>query len=82
MQAFATANGAAAKYHETLTVAWMAIVAERLASTPDLDWDAFAATHTELFARPSLVHRYYADDLLKSDRAKRVFILPTTVNVA
>lgn len=76
LQAFATAKGAAAKYHETLTVAWMALVGERLAATPDLDWVAFASAHTDLFAQPSLVSRYYSDEVLKSERAKRVFVLP------
>lgn len=79
LQAFAAAKGAAAKYHETLTVAWMALVAERLASTPDVDWDGFAATHTDLFARPSIVSRYYKEETLKSERAKGVFLLPDAV---
>ena len=81
LQAFATAKSAAAKYHETLTVAWMALIAERLASTPDLDWDGFAETHIDLFAQPSIVSRCYKAETLKSERAKCVFLLPDAVRI-
>lgn len=76
LQAFATAKRATHKYHETITVAWMALVAERLAATPDLDWSGFATAHPDLFQRPSLVTRFYSDEKLASDLARRTFVLP------
>jgi hypothetical protein len=76
LRAFATAHGAPGKYHETMTVAWMLVIAERLAAVPDLDWPAFAARHPELFATPSLLARYYTADTLGSERARRSFVMP------
>jgi hypothetical protein len=76
VRAFAAAQGATGKYHETVTVAWMLIVAERLAATRDLDWAAFATRHPDLFARPSLLTRYYTCETLASDRARGAFVMP------
>jgi hypothetical protein len=77
LRRFAARHGATMKYHETITVAYMALIAERLAQTPDLDWPAFAARHPELLARnPSILARYYADATLQSELAKRTFVLP------
>ena len=76
LQAFAAAKGASHKYHETITVAWMALVAERLARTPDLAWDGFAAAHPELFQRPSHVTQLYSEARLASDDARCTFVLP------
>jgi hypothetical protein len=77
LRRFAAAQGAADKYHETITVAWMALVAERLQASPDLDWDAFAARYPELLVRtPSILARYYSDDCLRSPIARRTFVLP------
>lgn len=73
---YASSLGASAKYHETMTVAWMALVAERLAATPDLDWDGFAAAHPELFETPSLLTSYYSEECLASARARHTFVLP------
>ncbi len=82
LRAFAASKGAAHKYHETITVAWMALVAERHARTPDLEWDAFAAAHTDLFERPSLVTRYYSPEAIASETGRRTFVLPDRVGVA
>ena len=49
---------------------------ERLAATPDLDWDGFAAAHPELFETPSLLTSYYSEECLASARARHTFVLP------
>jgi hypothetical protein len=77
LRGFAARHGATMKYHETITVAYMSLIAERLHETPDLDWDAFAAGHADLLARtPSILDRYYTNATLQSARARRTFILP------
>jgi len=74
---FAEANGAGRKYHETITVAYMLAIAERLADARALDWPAFAVRHPELFQRtPSLVDRCYSKAVLDSDRARATFVMP------
>lgn len=77
LQRFATAQGQPGRYHETITVAYMLIVADRLADSRDLAWPAFAARHADLLVRkPSALARFYSDALIASDRAREVFVMP------
>lgn len=78
LRGFAEARGKPERYHETITTAFMALVAERLDTTgADLDWDGFAARNADLLAwSPSILDRYYQPETLASDRARRVFVLP------
>ena len=77
LRRFARAKGAAHKYHETITVAYMLIIAERLELAPELDWREFEAANADLLIRsPSPLSQYYSDGLLASDRARIEFVLP------
>ena len=76
LQRFATAKGASGKYHETVTVAWMLIVADRLSNARELAWEAFAAANPDLFSHPSPVDLLYRPDTLASDRARYGFVMP------
>lgn len=73
---FAAAKGASAKYHETVTVAWVLLIAQRVGETPTLKWVDFAAHHADLFSQPSPLERYYEPATLASDRARRGFVMP------
>jgi hypothetical protein len=75
LRRFAAVNGASGKYHETITVASMALIAERLDASADASWDQFIATHPDLLDR-RLLAGYYPESTLGSDRARRVFVLP------
>ena len=56
LQAYAASLGASGKYHETITIAWLLLIAERLdAGARPLTWREFADRHPELFGAPSLV---------------------------
>ena len=79
LRRFTEAAGAAAKYHETLTWAYLAVVAQRMAEDPA------ATTSLELLARhPDLVDhrrgamaRYYdIAAITQSPLARAVFVLP------
>jgi len=76
LRAFAAANNVSGKYHETMTVAWMLLIAERVGVDRDGAWEVFAARYPELFATPSLVSRYYSDAVLASERARQHFMMP------
>jgi hypothetical protein len=76
LRVFADAKGATGKYHETMTVAWMLLIAERLATARDLDWSTFASQHPELFTKPSLLARYYSPATLASAHARSHFVMP------
>lgn len=61
-------------YHETITIAFLALIAERMAEGPG-GYDAFAAANPDLFSK-SVLERWYAPDRLASAQARRTFLLP------
>ena len=64
-------------YHETITWAFLLIVAERLAREPAETWDAFAADNADLLSwQPSILDRYYSKELLGSALARATFVMP------
>jgi hypothetical protein len=78
LQRFADAQGKPGLYHETITVAYVLLINERLADFPAVsDWASFAAAHSDLLRwKPSVLERYYTHDTLWSDRARRTFVMP------
>jgi hypothetical protein len=75
LQALAGKLGKPDLYHETVTVAFMALVAER---TPTGDWDSFIAAHPELCER-GLLDGWYSKGLLASGAARKTFVMPDLV---
>lgn len=74
---FAGAKGAAGLYHETITWAFLLLIAEREARTPSETWPAFASANSDLLTwQPSILNRYYSKELLSSDLARRTFVMP------
>lgn len=77
LKAFAAAKGVPGLFHATITWAYLAIVAERLGTTPDGTWSAFAAAHADLFRwKPSVLDVYYSPARLWSDAARATFLMP------
>ena len=80
LRQFAGRQGASGLYHETVTVAYLLLINERLNGHDHLDWEAFAAGNPDLLAwKPSLLDRLYAPETLASDRAREVFLMPDRV---
>ena len=74
---FADAKGAHGLYHETITWAFLLIIAERLARQPAATWEVFADANNDLLSwKPSVLSRYYSPELLRSDLARRAFVMP------
>ena len=74
---FADAKGATGLYHETITWAFLLLIAERQAKCGAETWEAFAAANADLLVwKPSILERYYSSEVLKSDLARRVFLFP------
>jgi hypothetical protein len=74
---FAEAKGAHGLYHETITWAFLLLIAERQARTNAATWEEFAASHPELLVwKPSILEKYYSRKLLASDLARRTFLMP------
>src|SRR4051812_43685451 len=77
LQRFAASKGQPGRYHETITVAFMIIIGERLDGARALTWDAFAARNPDLLRRqPSVLSQFYSDDVLASPRARETFVMP------
>jgi hypothetical protein len=78
LRRFATARGKPGLYHETITVAYVLLIYERLdGAARRLSWQEFADRHPELLSwKPSILDRYYLPNTLMSDRARRTFVLP------
>jgi hypothetical protein len=76
IQRYAAHLGKPGKYHETITVAYLALIQERLSGGGDAgDWVSFQERNPDLF-EPDLLLRYYSRSELESDLARRTFILP------
>jgi hypothetical protein len=78
LKRFAAALGTPELYHETITVAFVLLINERLDETGRAaTWEEFAGAHPDLLAwKPSILDRYYRAETLASSRAKRVFVMP------
>jgi hypothetical protein len=72
-----TALGAPEKYNETLTWAWMVVVAERRAQAPEgEDFAGFLARNGDLLDHRATLATYYAPAELGAPAARRTFVLP------
>lgn len=75
LRSYAAAHGKPERYHETVTVAFLALINERLQLQGDGgDWRGFLAQNHDLLDRRLLTH-YYRPETLASPAARRVFIL-------
>jgi hypothetical protein len=76
LRRFAHAKGKPGLYHETVTLAFVFLIRERMNGAAE-GFDAFEARNPDLFAwRPSVLERYYRPETLASPRAREMFLLP------
>jgi len=76
IQAFAARLGKSTLYHETLTIAYLALIAERLIEEPrDLAFERFLERYPELQSH-AYFEEYYPRGTLDSVEAKATFVLP------
>jgi hypothetical protein len=77
LKRFAEKQGAPQLYHETITVAFVLLINERLSGAHEMLWADFAARHPDLLAwKPSVLDRFYREETLWSERARRTFLMP------
>jgi len=74
LRAYTARHGAADKFHETLTVAFLALISHHL----DADgWDSFRVEAARLFEDPQrLLWRFYSPEILADPAARRAFVAP------
>jgi hypothetical protein len=64
-------------YHDTVTVAFVRIIAARILASPDDDFPEFRSRHADLFTKtPSPLNRYYSNERLSSPEAVVSFVEP------
>ena len=76
LKKFAAAQGKAERYHETITTAYFLLINERLERTEAVNWEGFARCNPDLICENNILHRYYRENTLASELAKRVFVFP------
>lgn len=62
-------------YHETITVAFLALINERRARDAAQSWDEFRANNTDLFDKRCL-EKWYGAEELATELARKTFCLP------
>ena len=77
LQRVAASLGRPEKYHATVTVAFLALVAERRVRTGVGDWESFAAAAPDLLDRRALL-RWYDPAQLADEVARATFVLPAS----
>ena len=63
------------KLHHTITIAFLAVIAERMAEAPHADFAALLAANPDLMDK-TILGRWYEPERLKSDAARSRFVLP------
>jgi hypothetical protein len=77
LRRYTASKGAAAKYHETITIAWLLIVRDRLEGARHLTWREFVERNPDLVGGSgSVLAAHYSDALLTSAAARERFVLP------
>src|SRR6516164_3480982 len=62
-------------FHQTVTIAFLSLIAERMESRPAADFAAFAQRNPDLLDKGALT-RWYRPERLASESARRTFLLP------
>ncbi|HLI65440.1 MAG TPA: hypothetical protein VKU90_03665 [Caulobacteraceae bacterium] len=75
LRAIAARAGAPGAYHETITLAFLALIAERRASGGHRAFEPFARDNPDL-ADKTILRRWYAPERLGSPLARQTFLLP------
>ena len=75
LRAMAANAGKPQAFNQTITVAFLAVIAQRMADAAGLDFAAFAQCNPDLFER-SLLKRWYRPEQLATPLARGSFLLP------
>lgn len=75
---FATTHGKPGLYNETISWAFMLLIRERIARAGHPQtWTEFVACNADLLSwKENILKKYYRDETLHSDLARRTFLFP------
>lgn len=75
LKLLAAKGGRPEVYHETITVAFLALIGERRMRVKHADWREFKTHNSDLLDKRCL-ERWYDADYLRSDVTRKTFCLP------
>jgi hypothetical protein len=78
LRAIAARAGNLGAYHETITLAFLALIAERRATGCFENAEDFISSKPDVLDK-TILNRWHSPERLQSDLARRVFVLPEAV---
>jgi hypothetical protein len=75
LRAMAARVGKPQAFHQTVTIAFLSLIAERIDSGHYTDFDSFARANGDLLDKAALA-RWYPSERLATDAARHAFLLP------
>jgi hypothetical protein len=73
---YATHHGKPHRYHETITVAYVALIQQHICERgPGDGWESFARDNAELLDANLLI-QFYSRERIESAMARKIFLLP------
>ncbi len=75
LRAMTAQAGKPQAFNQTVTIAFLAVIAERMESRAPSDFAAFERAHPEVFDKAVLA-RWYPRERLAADVTRRIFVLP------
>jgi hypothetical protein len=75
LRSMAARAGKPQAFNQTITVAFLAVIAQRMETAAGTDFAGFVARNVDLFDR-KLLQRWYRPEQLASPLASRAFVLP------
>jgi len=75
LRSMARRAGKPEAFHQTVTIAFLALIAERMEGGEWQDFAAFERANPQLMEK-DLLSRWYHPERLASERARRTFVLP------
>lgn len=78
LRAMTTKIGKPQAFHQTVTIAFLSLIAERLESGNWSDFESFAENNADLIDKSALA-RWYTPERLATEASRRTFLLPDSV---
>ncbi|HEX4378266.1 MAG TPA: hypothetical protein VHZ99_14035 [Steroidobacteraceae bacterium] len=75
LRTMTAAAGKPQAFNQTVTIAFLSLIGERIEADSYVDFDSFAALNPELLEKSALSQRY-RPERLATDLARRTFLLP------
>lgn len=75
LRAMTARAGKPQAFNQTVTLAFLSLIAERMETAAGMNFEAFASANTELFDKATLA-RWYPRERLACEVTRRIFVLP------